>query len=392
MDLIQESKNIFPEVVRIRRQIHRNPELGEEERETAALIQRELTAYGIPFHPNVAGLGIVGQIGSGTRAVGIRADIDALPISECTDLPYASCKPGLMHACGHDMHTAILLGAARILKNKEEAINRAGGAVKLFFQPAEETIGGAERMIQAGYLQNPDVYAMIALHIDPAYPSGTVVLRYGAMNAETQSFEIRVQGKSCHGAHPDMGIDTIVIAANIVTAIQTISSRYNAPTTPVIVTIGSIHGGDAANAVPGEVIMKGTMRALSADVMAKNKDWLREITAGIAASYGGRADLAFGEDGYPALINDDEITQTVERNARRLLGDRYVALMPEASLGGDDFAFFTRATKGSYFNLGVTRPGEPVYPLHSDHLSPDEEAMIHGIAIECATVLDLLGL
>ena len=392
MDLIQESKNIFPEVVRIRRKIHRNPELGEEERETAALIQRELTAYGIPFHPNVAGLGIVGHIGSGTRAVGIRADIDALPISECTDLPYASCKPGLMHACGHDMHTAILLGAARILKNKEEAINRAGGAVKLFFQPAEETIGGAERMIQAGYLQNPDVYAMIALHIDPAYPSGTVVLRYGAMNAETQSFEIRVQGKSCHGAHPDMGIDTIVIAANIVTAIQTISSRYNAPTTPVIVTIGSIHGGDAANAVPGEVIMKGTMRALSADVMAKNKDWLREITAGIAASYGGRADLAFGEDGYPALINDDEITQTVERNARRLLGDRYVALMPEASLGGDDFAFFTRATKGSYFNLGVTRPGEPVYPLHSDHLSPDEEAMIHGIAIECATALDLLGL
>lgn len=381
---------IYPEIVKIRRHIHENPELSQHEKETSALVCRVLDKYGISYQRGIAGYGVVARIGHGQKAVGIRADMDALPISENTGLPYASKVEGVMHACGHDMHTAILLGTAMLLKELEPELDANDSAVKLFFQPAEETIGGAKQLIKAGCMENPKVDKVIALHIDPNYKTGTVVLKYGPMNAATQEFEITVNGKSGHGAHPEVGIDAIVMASNIVTSLQTISSRFNAPTTPVIVNIGKFHAGEAANVVAGTAKLKGTMRALEPDIMEANKNKLTRIVDGICSAYGGSADIYWHDDGYPALINNDSVCALVEDVARELYGDEAIAIMPEPSLGADDFAYFAMAADSCYFNIGVTPENEDSCPLHNEHLAPSEDAMKVGIAVEVASVLKML--
>lgn len=390
MNIIEETERIYPKVVEMRRHLHENPELSEHEKETSEFVAARLAELGIPFSDHVAGYGIVAQIGTGDHAVGIRADMDALPVTEATGLACSSKNPGVMHACGHDFHTAILLGVAELLKKYEDEVNAKHGAVKLFFQPSEETVGGADRMIKEGWLENPKVTAMIALHVDPNYPSGKTVLRYGPMNAETQDFRLKAIGTSCHGAHPEKGIDAIVMASSMIMELQTISSRYNAPTTPVIVTVGTITAGDAGNVVAGEAVMTGTMRALEPGVMAENKKLFEMIVNGVAASYGGRAEVKWGNDGYPALINDDDINDCVRKNAVMLFGEDNIEIMPDASLGGDDFAFFTKRIKGAYFNIGTAAEGAPYYALHNEHFSPDESAMKTGIAVNVATALDLL--
>ena len=381
---------IYPEIVKIRRHIHENPELSQHEKETSALVCRVLDEYGISYQRGIAGYGVVARIGHGQKAVGIRADMDALPIHENTGLPYASKVEGVMHACGHDMHTAILLGTAMLLKELEPELDANDSAVKLFFQPAEETIGGAKQLIEAGCMENPKVDKVIALHIDPNYKTGTVVLKYGPMNAATQEFEITVNGKSGHGAHPEVGIDAIVMASNIVTSLQTISSRFNAPTTPVIVNIGKFQAGEAANVVAGTAKLKGTMRALEPDIMEANKNKLTRIVDGICSAYGGSADIYWHDDGYPALINKDSVCALVEDVARELYGDEAIAIMPEPSLGADDFAYFAMAADSCYFNIGVTPENEDSYPLHNEHLAPSEDAMKVGIAVEVASVLRML--
>lgn len=381
---------IYPEIVKIRRHIHENPELSQHEKETSALVCMVLDEYGISYQRGIAGYGVVARIGHGQKAVGIRADMDALPISENTGLPYASKVEGVMHACGHDMHTAILLGTAMLLKELEPELDANDSAVKFFFQPAEETIGGAKQLIEAGCMENPKVDKVIALHIDPNYKTGTVVLKYGPMNAATQEFEITVNGKSGHGAHPEVGIDAIVMASNIVTSLQTISSRFNAPTTPVIVNIGKFQAGEAANVVAGTAQLKGTMRALEPGIMEANKNNLTRIVDGICSAYGGSADIYWHDDGYPALINKDSVCALVEDVARELYGDEAIAIMPEPSLGADDFAYFAMAADSCYFNIGVTPENEDSYPLHNEHLAPSEDAMKVGIAIEVASVLRML--
>ena len=381
---------IYPKIVKIRRQLHENPELSQHEKETSSLVCRVLDESGISYQRGIAGYGVVARIGHGQKAVGIRADMDALPIYENTGLPYASKVEGVMHACGHDMHTAILLGTAMLLKELEPELDANDGAVKLFFQPAEETVGGAKQLIEAGCMENPKVDKVIALHIDPNYKTGTVVLKYGPMNAATQEFEITVNGKGCHGAHPEGGIDAIVMASNIVTSLQTISSRFNAPTTPVIVNIGKFQAGEAANVVAGTAQLKGTMRALEPGIMEANKNKLTRIVDGICSAYGGSADIYWHDDGYPALINKDSVCALVEDVARELYGDEAIAIMPEPSLGADDFAYFAMAADSCYFNIGVTPENEDSYPLHSEHLAPSEDAMKVGIAIEVASVLRML--
>ena len=210
------------------------------------------------------------------------------------------------------------------------------------------------------------------------------------MNAATQEFEITVNGKGCHGAHPEGGIDAIVMASNIVTSIQTISSRFNAPTTPVIVNIGKFQAGEAANVVAGTAQLKGTMRALEPGIMEANKNKLTRIVDGICSAYGGSADIYWHDDGYPALINKDSVCALVEDVARKLYGDEAIAIMPEPSLGADDFAYFAMAADSCYFNIGVTPENEDSYPLHSEHLAPSEDAMKVGMAIEVASVLRML--
>ncbi|MBE5784548.1 MAG: amidohydrolase [Clostridiales bacterium] len=385
----QAVEEVFDEIVAIRRDIHMHPELSEHEERTMHVISDYLTKLGIPHETNVSGYGVVGIVGDPNAdfAVGIRADIDALPIQEENDVPYASKNPGVMHACGHDIHTACLLGVARILKGMESELK---GAVKLFFQPAEETIGGAEGMIKWGCMENPPVKHVFSLHADPTYPVGKVLVSTGRMNASTTDLHIRVNGISCHGAHPDNGIDSIVVASHVVLALQTISSRFASPTTPVIVTVGSIHGGTKSNIIAGSVDLVGTIRALDFKTRDFVKAHVEEIAKNTAAAFGATAEVEL-EDGYPPLVNDRAVSMRVAEICREALGNDSVVFMEEPSLGADDFAYFSAAVPSSYFNIG-TMSDKCTTPqmLHSEVFCPDEECLKVGMVMEAACAIAFL--
>ena len=267
---------IYPEVVRIRRHFHENAEVSEHEEETCQYILDYLNAEGIECR-RIAGNGVVAAVygnGQSQKTIGIRADIDALPITEKTGLPFASKRPGVMHACGHDMHAAILLGSAIALNQVKEQLP---GNVKFFFQPAEETIGGAEQMIKEGCLENPKVDMSLALHMDEKYPVGQFSFRYGPMYASTTEFAIHVKGTSCHGAHPDMGADAIIMAGNLVSAFQTIISRNMDPTDPLVITIGTIHGGTSVNTIAQNAAMLFEFRSDEAEALEIMEETFRSV-------------------------------------------------------------------------------------------------------------------
>ncbi len=382
--------NVFEEVVTIRRQIHSNPELSGNEVETAALISNILNKYNISHETGIAGNGIIATIGTGTKpCVGIRADIDALPIHEENIIEYASKKNGIMHACGHDLHTAILIGTGIILKNLEKDLE---GTVKLIFEPSEETTGGAKPMIEAGCLLNPRTDTVIGLHVDPSLPSGQIQVCHGIMNAASTEFTINIKGVSCHGAHPEKGVDAIIAASNIVISIQTISSRLNSATTPVIVTIGQFNSGTKGNIIAGSATLIGIIRALSNETREKIKKQLKQIVESTAAAHGATAEIIFN-DSYPSLINDQSVTSIVENAAKACLGEDKISYMKEPSLGADDFAYFANSAKASYFNLGTNTPGvKDFQSLHSSKFLPDENSMKAGILVEVEAVLKLLKL
>ena len=380
---------IYDEIVTIRRDIHMHPELSEHEERTENAICSYLDKLSIEYEKDISGHGVIARIGKkdAEYGVAIRADIDALPIKESTGLPYASANDGVMHACGHDIHTAILLGTAKLLKGME---NELKGAVKLFFQPAEETTGGAAGMIQHDGLNSPRITRVLSLHVDPNYPTGTVYLSTGKMNASTTDMSIKVKGVACHGAHPDKGIDAIVAASHIVLALQTISSRFAAPTTPVIVTIGTISGGSKENVIAGEVELKGTIRALDFETRDFIKAHIKTIAENTAAAFGACAEVSM-LDGYPPLVNDKESALTIADIARKELGESGIVFMEEPSLGADDFAYFTSKVRGVYFNIGTYKKGqhEPQM-LHNEFFSPDEECIKAGILMEVLGTLKFL--
>lgn len=388
MEVIKEIKKIYDQIVDIRRHLHMFPELSEQEQETASYICTILKRHQISYQSGIGGHGIIAWIGGHAgHCVGLRADMDALAVTEETNLPYQSKTPGVMHACGHDMHTAILLGVAILLKSKEKEFS---GCVKLFFQAAEETVGGAKDMIESGGLENPKVSQMLALHADPSYPAGSIAIKYGAMNAAAEEFDLLIKGKACHGAHPESGVDAVIIASQTVTALQTISSRFTAPATPIVITIGQIHGGTQNNVVCGNVTLSGTVRALNSTVMNQIKTLLPQISDGIAASLGGSAEVRWYGDMYPPLINDDNLTRLLEEIGCEILGREKVYIMQEASLGADDFAYFANAVPSTYFNLGVTAAGQDFHPLHSEKFAPEERAMAVGMHVLIQAVLTLL--
>ena len=379
------ARSVFEDMVSLRRKLHEHPELSGEEHHTLALIRSRLDALNIPYQTYENG-GICAMIGKGDRAIGIRGDIDALPVQEETGLPYASQVPGVMHACGHDIHTAILLGAAQLFKSMEDELNCM---VKLFFQPAEENEGGAEVMVQGGCMLNPPVDHVLALHVDPTLPVGAAGFLPGKMNAAVINLDLTVRGTGCHGAHPEQGVGAIVVAAQIISALQTIDSRQTAPTTPVVVTIGTINGGTKRNIVAGEVTMQGTVRVLDMDTAALVKERIRRIAENTAAAYGAQAEIVLTDD-YPALSNDAGLTHMLADEARNLLGASNVVFFENPSMGADDFAYFSNAAKGCYFNIGTTAPGQPAQMLHSEHFAPDENCMVTGLALFSAGVWKLM--
>ena len=381
---------LYPEVVRIRRHFHENPEISEHEEETCQFILDYLNGMGIECR-RIAGNGVTATVygnGKSNLTIGIRADIDALPITEKTGLSFASKRPGAMHACGHDMHTAILLGSASALY---QVRNQLPGNVKFFFQPAEETIGGAEQMIKEGCLENPKVDLSLALHMDEKYPVGQFTFRYGPMYASTTEFTIHVKGTACHGAHPDMGADAIIMAGNLVSAFQTSVSRNMDPTDPLVLTIGTIHGGTAENIVTGEVTMTGTIRSLNLEHRDFAKKRMAEIADSITAAYGGSCEIEFF-DSYPPLVNDPHVTDIMTRLTAEEFGPDSVILRDRASMGADDFAYFCQAVPSTYWTVGAAVSAEEDRaPLHNETLILEEEGMRHGLYLELAGVFALFN-
>lgn len=392
MQLIAEH---FDEIVAIRRDFHQHPEVSEEEVRTMGKISEYLTAWGIPHETEIGGHGVVAVVEGKAPAadqkykvVGLRGDIDALPIQEAVDWEFKSVNDGVMHACGHDMHAAMLLGSAKIFKALENEFN---GTIKFFFQPAEETVGGADQMIKDGCMENPTVDAVLAFHIAPYLPTGTIEICRGKMNAATCDLIVEVEGVSCHGAHPEGGVDAIVVASNIVTALQSIISRNLSPTNPGIITIGQFHSGTKDNIVAGIAELSGTIRALDPVTMNTLKTRIKATCENIATAYGAKAKVTM-IDGYPALINSVAVCDDMENLAADLFGRDMISFMEEPSLGADDFAFFTQMVDGAYMNLGTNSGKEEhVQNLHNEYLKPDEDSMKNGIAMEVLGALKLLA-
>ncbi len=368
--------------------LHQYPELGNQERQTAALVRRRLEELGIEYVPS-AGTGTAALIRGGRpgKTVGFRADMDALPIIEETGLPYASRRPGVMHACGHDFHTAALLGAAQLLQERRESL---AGHVKLFFQPDEEGDGGAERMIAAGCMENPAVDAMLCCHVESGIPAGTLSVRSGPICAASNPFTVTLRGRGTHGAKPHLGSDVIAAGAQLVTALQTISSRRTDPTEPVVVTVGSFHSGAAGNVLPEEAVLAGILRTMSGGARERVKEDLRAITAGIAAAMGVEAEVRITES-YPCCANDPAVTELVRRAAAEILGPENVLEMGEPSLGADDFGYFANLVPSCYYYIGVgSADGSCAFPNHNPRFAADPAALPLAAAVAAQAAADFL--
>ena len=383
MNLSCEIERILPKVIEIRRHVHTYPELSGEERETSAYLCDNLDKNDISYTVLPDNCGVVASVGSGDYAVGVRAELDALPITEETGLEYASKNVGVMHACGHDIHFAAALGLLLALKPHENELDHV---VRVFFQPAEETVGGADNMIKHGCMQDPEVRTVFGFHISPTKKTGKVEYLVGAMNAAVTDFELTVRGRSCHGAHPEQGIDAIVASAGIVTALQSVPSRRFAPTTPTIVTIGTINGGTAENVVAGEVKMTGTLRALDMSVMADLKRIVRETCENTAQGFGASAEVNYTTE-YPVLYNAPQLTDSTICKIGDLIGKDNIQKMDAPSLGADDFAFFCKHAECCYFNIGCRGESQgDDQVLHTPCLAPDEDSLRIALQILCNIV------
>jgi amidohydrolase len=368
----------FPHATKLRHRLHRIPELAFQEFQTADIIRAELDRLEIPHVDGVANAptATISLIGDSAKpCVALRADIDALPIVEQTGLAYSSAHPGRMHACGHDGHTAALLGAAAILLELQHEL---GVCVKLIFQPAEEEGGGADRLVRAGALDGrigPAVRAIFGLHGWPGLPIGCVASKPGPILAAVDLFKAAIIGKGCHGAFPHLGVDPIVPACESIVNLQQIVSRDLDPTEPTVVTVGMIHAGTATNVIPDQADFEGTARTISDAARAAVKAAIFRRITGIASAAGCTAAIDWIE-GYPATVNDPAMTDYVARIARQALGpDRY---FPAARpvMGGEDFAYYLRKVPGCFFLVGVEPPGSGGYPtLHNDHYDFTDAAL-----------------
>ncbi len=390
MDIEKRINEIFSELVEIRRDFHANPELSEKEFRTSDKICEILKNLNIEYTKNVAETGIVGIIRGKKvgKTVAARADIDALPIVEKNDVPYKSKNCGVMHACGHDIHTTVLIGVAKILKELESEFE---GNVKLFFQPAEETVGGAKRMVQEGCLKNPDVDYVVGLHVQSYIDAGKIELKYGKLNAQTDELKITVLGKSGHGAYPDTSIDAIVIAANVITALQTLVSRNISPLNSVVLSLGQINGGTKNNIICDSVEIKGILRTLDSETRAYAIKRIQEITTNICDAYGGNCLIEI-KDGYRYLINSDEVVDIIYNTAKEIIGEENIQFKEMPSMGGEDFSYFMDDNvKGAFYHLGCGNKEKGITsPLHSDSFDADENCIKTGVLVQVKSILALL--
>ncbi|CAA9214383.1 N-acyl-L-amino acid amidohydrolase [uncultured Coleofasciculus sp.] len=364
-----------PRLIEIRRHIHSHPELSGQEYETAAYVAGVLSSCGIVVQKAIGKTGVIGELVGRTddRLVAIRTDMDALPITERTKLEFASCQAGIMHACGHDVHTTVGLGTAMVLSQLGEVLP---GNIRFLFQPAEEIAQGAGWMVEDGAMN--DVSAIFSLHVFPSIPAGSVGIRYGALTAAADDLEIIIMGESGHGARPHEAIDAIWIASQVITTLQQAISRTQNPLRPMVLTIGQISGGRAPNVIADQVKLSGTVRSLHPETHANLPDWIEKIVGNICQTYGASYQMNYRR-GVPSVQNDLALTQLLEASAKEAWGSDRVQILPEPSLGAEDFSVYLQKAPGTMFRLGVGFREKQNYPLHHPQFEVDESAIVTGV-------------
>jgi len=387
LNFLDMAKVIESELIDIRRDLHENPELGFDLFRTSQKVKDFLSKEGIEFY-EVAQTGICAIIrGNGEKTIALRADMDALPLQDKKICEYSSKISGRMHACGHDAHTTILLGAAKILNNMKEEIP---GNVKLFFEPAEETTGGSPLMIKEGVLENPNVDVVIGLHVEEWLEAGTVGLKRGVAYAASNPFTIKIIGKGGHGASPHMTIDPIVIASNVIVALQTIVSREIPPTDPAVITIGSIHGGTAQNIIPEDVTIEGIIRTMKSEHREYIKTRLVQVVEGIVQSMRGKCEIRI-EESYPCLYNSDELAGMFEDKASELIGEGNVYKLDQPTMGVESFAYFSMERPSLFYFLGSGNKEKGIVnPAHGSLFDIDESSLTIGVALQCKLAYEFL--
>lgn len=369
------------------RWLHTHPELSGQEKKTAAYIASVLRDMGLEPMEGIGGYGVVALIHGKApgRCVALRADMDALPITEATDLPYKSQNLGVMHACGHDAHVAMLLGVAMVLNELNDAFT---GCVKLIFQPSEENSAdsGAKRMIAAGVLENPHVDAIMGQHIDALAETGTISTRPGVASAASDRFYIEVEGVASHVARPHLGVDAITVAAQIIMTLQTVVSRNVDPRKSAVIGIGQIEGGERYNVVPSHVRMAGSCRTLDPNTRDLVERRMRETVQGIADAMGAKCNLQY-DRGYPSIINQPELVELVRQAAVPLCGKEHVNIPKEVGMGAEDFSFYTEHVPAIYFKTGCHKPGTPRWSSHNEHMVVDPACLPIGMQVMATCAL-----
>lgn len=379
--ILNSTENVFPELQGMRRHLHANPELSFAEYETSAYIAQQLKKMGISFKDGVAGTGIVAHIEGkdpGAKLVALRADMDALPIVEQNDVPYRSKNDGIMHACGHDVHSACLLGAAHLLNAHREFFS---GTVRLIFQPGEEKLpGGASLMIKEGVLENPCPKHMFGQHVYPELPAGKVGFRPGAYMASADELYITVKGKGGHAALPHKNVDPVLIASHIIIALQQLVSRMSKATTPTVLSIGKVIAKGATNVIPSEVKMEGTFRTFNEEWRDEAHKKMVKLAVEMAKSMGGDCEFDLRK-GYPFLVNDEKTTKMAQKAATELLGQQNVVDL-EMRMTAEDFAYYSQEVPSCFYRLGTSgKDGSHQYGVHHPKFDIDEHAMSTGSSL-----------
>jgi amidohydrolase len=387
---LQEAGNLLNQMREIRRDLHKHPELGTQEVRTSRIVVDYLKHLGLDVQTGIGGHGVVATLSAGEaeKCVALRADMDALPMEEKNAVPYASTRPGVAHCCGHDGHTAILLGTASLLCKFSDQLE---GSVKFVFQPSEDTApGGAIPMIADGALRNPDVDGIFSLHLNPDLPEGTVGIKSGFCTISSAEFVLRMIGKGCHVASPHEGVDPVVMAAMVIMAGQTIVSRRKDPLDPAILSFCTIRGGTASNIIPEEVTLTGSIRALNPEKREELANALDQVAQGVAQTSGGTCHLTVKRE-YPSVFNHPELAAEFKDAAAKIVPADRVIDMPSPSMTGEDVAYFHEKVPGVHWLLGTANPALGfTHPLHSPFFDFNEETMALGAAIQASCAVDFL--
>lgn len=386
MDITNIKKLVEDEkqwLIDVRRDFHSHPELGQQEFRTMNKICEYLDEMRISYKKEIFKTGVIAEIEGENRdyTIALRADIDALPIEDRKTCDYSSKNQGVCHACGHDAHTTIALGVARYFA-KNKIVPPCN--LRFFFQPAEETVGGAKPMIKEGALENVD--CVLGLHVDEYLPTGEIGIKYGAMNASSDTLKINIHGKSCHGAYPSDGVDAILVASHVMIALQSIVSRNCDARDSAVVTIGTINGGTQGNIIADKVQLVGTLRTLNPEVRTMALRRIKEMVTNIPKGFGGSGEF-IREEGYTALINHDKEVDIIKENATKLLGEDKIYEKKVANMGVEDFAYFIENTPGAFFTLGVKNQSKGIdSPAHNGLFDIDEDALPIGVEMQIMNI------